>query len=272
MKSFLNATSFNVYRGTVLICLIVFVAPIDQAYAGNTGYDTVSWSRVLEKFVDERGYVNYQGLSENRNDLDHYLDMISKSGPQSNPELFPTVQHQLAYFLNAYNALVFQGVLSRGPEQSSVWSGFISGLNFFVRMKVQLDGETTNLRNLENDIIRDRFKDPRIHSALNCASISCPRLIREPYLPETLDSQLDSAMKEFVSNSSNVFVNLSNKTVFVSEIFDWFEEDFTDYEKSQGNPDPNLLDYINRYRSSTDRIDREFSVRYIEYDKGINNQ
>ena len=251
---------------------MAFISPINHVNAGDTGYDTASWSRVLENFVNDQGYVDYVGLSKNRGDLDHYLNTIEKSGPQSTPELFPTTQHQLAYYLNAYNALVFQGVLSRGPEQSSVWSGLISGLNFFVRMKVNLDGETTNLRDLENDIIRDIFEDPRIHSALNCASISCPRLIRVPYSPEKLDSQLDSAIHEFVSNSSNIAVNLSTRTVLVSEIFDWFEEDFINFEKSQGNPNPHLLDYINRFRASKDLVDREFSIQYIEYDKGINSQ
>jgi hypothetical protein len=272
MKPFLHETSSNFYCGIILICLIVFTATIDHASAGNTGYDTASWSRVLEKYVDGRGYVDYQGLNTDRDDLDRYLNTISKSGPQSNPEYFPTTQHQLAYYLNAYNALVFQGVLSRGPEQTSVWSGLISGLKFFVRMKVRLDGETTNLRDLENDIIRDRFKDPRIHSALNCASISCPRLIREPFSANILDSQLDDAMEEFVSNSSNIAVDRSSRTVFLSEIFDWFEEDFINYEKSQGNIDPRLLDYINRFRNSSDRIDRDYSIRFLEYDKGINSQ
>jgi len=273
MKPDLPGKSPRFRNGIVLFkCLMVFITVINPAVAGNTAYDTNSWSRVLESFVDDQGFVDYTGLSKNRDELDHYLKIIEDSGPQSSPEQFPTTQHQLAYYINAYNALVFQGVLSRGPEQSSVWSGFISGLNFFVRMNVELDGRTTNLRDLENEIIRDGFKDPRIHAALNCASISCPRLIRRPYDPGILDSQLDIAIHEFLSSSNNLHVNQSERTVYASKIFDWFDEDFINFEKSRGNPDPNLIDYFNRYRNSGDSIDRDFKIRFIDYDKGINSQ
>lgn len=132
--------------------------------------------------------------------LDSWLARLARQGPKSEPSLFPERNDRLAYYVNAYNALVFQGVLSRGPEKESVWKGgLFSGYSFFVSMKVRLDGETWSLKALEDDLIRKGFADPRIHAALNCASIGCPRLPREAFVPEKLEAQLDAAMREFVN-------------------------------------------------------------------------
>ena len=235
-------------------------------------YDSSPWAKVLEQFVDDKGFVDYTSLNNNREDLDNYIRILQHIGPNSRPDLFPSDKDKLAYYINAYNALVFDGVLKRGPESKSVWTGLISGLNFFVRMKVRLDGETTNLRKLENKIIRDKFKDPRIHAALVCASVSCPRLIKQPYSSQTLDQQLDMAISEFVSLQSNVKVDEENQIVYLSEIFDWFKSDFINFEKSNGLSKPVLIDYINRYRTTKEKINREYSVGFIEYNKEVNQQ
>ena len=137
-------------------------------------------------------------------------------------------------------------------------------------MKVKLDGKKTNLRNLENKIIRAKYEDPRIHAALNCASISCPRLPREPYTPDKLESQLQSSIEEFVIDENNVRVDSAKKAVYLSEIFDWFSKDFIEFEKSQGIKRPSLVDYVNRYRPVDQKIDKSFKIKFIKYDKGVN--
>ena len=237
--------------------------------------DNSLWAEVLDQYVDERGFVDYQSLNKNRMLLDQYVAAIEVNGPETSPEQFPSDAHKLAYYINAYNAMAFKGVLDRGPEQKSVWSGLIPGLNFFVRMKIKVDGNKTNLKSLEDDIVREQFGDPRIHAALNCASIGCPRLIKQPYEAERLDQQLQAAMIEFLNGAQHVQVNTAKKQVGISKIFDWFEEDFIAYEKAQGNTegskDHRLIDYINRYRSAADQIPTDFKVRILEYDKRINS-
>lgn len=232
-----------------------------------------AWGKVLAEFVDEKGFVDYQALARDRGTLDEYLGRVRSTSPDSDPGLFPSRQTELAYWINAYNAHVFNGVLDRGPETESVWSGgLISGRRFFVVRDIVVGGTKTNLKKLEDDIIRERYGDPRIHAAINCASVSCPRLPREPFLPETLDAQLDAAMREFVTTESNVEVVAAEGEVRLSKIFDWFERDFLDYEERQGNRDPRLIDYVNRYRPPGERIDRDLDVDFISYDKGINAQ
>ncbi len=209
--------------------------------------------------------MDYLGLSRNREELDRYLDSIRGTSPRSHAELFPDRNHELAYWINAYNAQVVAGVLDRGPEDKSVWSGgLISGYRFFVRRKVVLGGESVSLKKLEDDWIRAGYGDPRIHAALNCASRSCPRLPREPFVGRRLDDQLDAAMREFVADPRNVRLRDDGR-VELSKIFDWFTSDFLAEA-------PDLVAYVNRYRPSEALLPEDAEVVFLEYDKGINAQ
>jgi hypothetical protein len=230
------------------------------------------WTAVLEKFVDDRGLVDYESLAGDRAVFDRYIAAIEHSGPESHPQRFPSREDRLAYYLNAYNAQVFKGVLARGPEPTSVWRGLVSGLNFFVRMKIKIGGETMSLKRLEDKLIREQFEDPRVHAALNCASISCPRLPRKAFDPRQLDEELEAAIREFVADPRHCSVDPSRKMVQLSKIFDFFPSDFLDYEKSHGNTKPNMIDYVNRYRASDMQVPRSYKVKYLRYDKGINKQ
>lgn len=231
-----------------------------------------AWTEVLQRFVDDRGLVDYVGLAADRETFDRYVRSVETISPRSHPELFPTREAALAYYVNAYNALVFKGVLARGPEDRSVWRGLVSGFTFFVAMRVEVGGEKTSLKALEDNVIRGEFEDPRIHAALNCASIGCPRLPREAFDPEKLDAQLDQAMTEFVSDSRHVRIEAESKTVFLSKIFDWFSDDFLSEEKWRGASDPNVLDYVNRYREPGAQIPRSYKITFPDYDKAINKQ
>jgi hypothetical protein len=231
------------------------------------------WNKVLGKFVDVRGYVNYDALAKDRADLDRFLAAIERTSPRSSPELFPAKNDQLAYWLNAYNAQVFKGVLARGPEKESVWKGgLISGYSFFVGMDIVLGGEKLNLKKLEDKTVREGFKDPRVHAALNCASKSCPRLPQVAFDPEKLDEQLDEGMRGFVAEARNVMIDDVAKTVTLSKIFDWFSGDFTGYEKAHGNPDGTQADYANRYRGALPKIPKGYAMKFFEYDKSVNRQ
>ncbi len=240
-------------------CLLLLLALPLASRAEVFSHD--DWGKVLDRFVDDNGMVDYLGLAEDRELFDQYLERIKRTGPRTHPERFPNRDHELAYYMNAYNALVFEGVLARGPEEKSVWRGFISGLNFFILMDVTLEGRETNLKKLEDDIIRAEYQDPRIHAAINCASISCPRLPQEPFYGGMLQEQLDAAIKEFVNSPQHV--RIDGDAVYLSKIFDWFEEDFVAQNRS-------LVDYVNQYRQ--EKISPDLSVKYLPYNKGINHQ
>lgn len=249
-------------RATALSILAAFAV---AASASAAGFSYDDWNAILATFVDGRGYVAYQALAKDRAALDRFTDSIAKVGPKTRPDLFPTQESRLAYYLNAYNALVFKGVLARGPEKESVWSGGLvpgqTGIKFFISNKYSLDGETTGLKALEDDVVRAQFKDPRVHSALNCASKGCPRLPQKAFDPASLDAELDAAMREFVGEERNVKVDGATRTVTLSKIFDWFAADFG-----------NQIDFVNRYRPEGSKIPRDHRVAFFEYDKSINQQ
>ncbi len=254
----------------IAVGVLLLAGAVDLTMAATSAHD--DWTTVLQRFVDERGNVNYVGLAEDREVFDRYIRSIETYGPVAHPDRFPTRNEALAYYINAYNAHVFDAVLDRGPESKSVWRGLISGLKFFVRTPIVVGGKSMNLKSLEDRLIRERFHDPRIHAALNCASISCPRLQREAFEAARLDAQLDEAMSEFVGDPRHLRVHPETRMVELSKIFDWFSEDFLDYERSQGNSEPRLLDYVNRFRAVGAEIPRDFRVRFLRYDKGINKQ
>ncbi len=257
----------------ILGLLLIFALP--SVFAAEDSADLI-WAQTLEQYVNDKGFVDYDSLSKNRTEFDQYILKLQTTGPTTTPENYGSAHSQLAYYINAYNAMVFKGVLDRGPEKESVWKGWISGLNFFVRMDIVVDGKKTNLKKLEDKVVRAQFKDPRIHAALNCASVSCPRLIQEPYVAEKLDQQLDDAMHEFLNSDMHVLVNAEKQTVGLSKILDWYDSDFTAYEAQQGNTagskNSRLLNFVNRYRDKASQIPIDYKVRLLKYDKGINAQ
>lgn len=252
----------------ILAAALVAAAPAGAAEP----FSHDAWERVLEEHVDARGFVDYRALANDRADLDRYIARLRAASPESSPDLFPTRDHELAYYINAYNAWVFWGVLDRGPDIDSVWGLFGTGLSFFSGMDIELGGRETDLKELEDDVIRADYRDPRIHAALNCASVSCPRLPREAFTGPELDAQLDAAMHEFVTDPKHLEVDRGAKTVRLSKIFEWYAGDFLAHVREKGVRDPSVIDYVNLYRGDAGEIPRTYQIEYMEYDKGLNAQ
>ena len=216
-----------------------------------------SWARVLQRYVDGEGRVDFAGLSRDRADLDRYVAWIYTTGPDNHPELFPTLQHVLAYHLNAYNALAMYAVLDDGIPQSLAG---LKKISFFLLKRFQIGGGHYSLYAYENDVIR-ALGEPRVHFALNCMSVSCPRLPREPFSGEQLEAQLEQETRHFFSQSSNVLVDNADRTVYFSEILDFYPKDFLAAA-------PTLIAYANRYRTTP--VPEDYTVKFIPYDWTIN--
>lgn len=219
----------------------------------------LQWARVLERFVNDRGEVDFHRLAGERADLDAFLGYVAHVSPRTAPELFPGREAALAYYINAYNALSMSNVIDSGFPQS------LGGLNkvwFFGFKRFSVGGERMSLYALENDVIRP-FGDERVHFALNCMSVSCPRLPREPFLPGSLDRQLESAARGFFSESRNLQLLSEGKRARVSGILDFYTKDFL--AKS-----PTLIAYINKYASKS--IPEDYRIEFIDYDWTVNDQ
>jgi hypothetical protein len=247
------------------------------------------FERVLERFVDQYGQVDYTALKKNPHDLEQYYLLFATSSPDSHPELFPTEHDKLAYWINAYNAAVIKAVLTQYPIQSvedvkpPVLFFFLPRKSgFFLFQRLTFGGTPTSLYYLEHYVIRKRFADPRIHFALNCASGGCPRLPRQAFTAEHLDTQLDQAARQFMTEQRNFSIDHQARTVWLSSIFDWYKKDFVSWyqrnfpDKSLGKDDANLLDYVSLYTSpeQTQELKRAaaYTLRFVPYDWSLNDQ
>ena len=142
-------------------------------------FDHALWDRLLKTYVSESGEVDYAALKADRADLDEYVRRLGESSPTNRPEQFPDTAAELAYWLNAYNALVIRGVVDNYPTRSVTRLGYLYG--FFRRKDYIAGGTRLSLKHIEDKIIRQQYRDPRIHFGLVCASISCPLLPREAF-------------------------------------------------------------------------------------------
>lgn len=218
-----------------------------------------AWARVLERFVDARGRVDFTALARDPADLNRFVAWVYAVGPNNRPELFPTRQDQLAYHVNAYNALAMWNILKAGiPEKLGAWRRF----SFFWRDRIQVGVERMSLYTYENEIIRP-LGEPRVHFALNCMTLGCPRLPREPFHPQTLDQQLEREAQQYFAEKRNLRVDHDARTVYVSQILEWFEEDFL-------RAAPSLIAYINRYAPQP--VPADYELAFIPYDWAVADQ
>jgi len=238
-------------------------------------FDYTPLQSVLSNYVDAKGMVDYAALKRNRGDLDKMIEQISAVSPDNKPQLFPTREAKLAYWINAYNAWILRIVVDNYPTSSITKIGVIPYGAFFVK-RVSLGGERMTLRSLENDVIRARFHDPRIHFAINCASASCPPLSTRVYLPGTLDEQLDAAARKFINDNRQVRLDVGGNRIELSKIFDWYASDFTESLSSKPGGKRTVMDYIRGYldderRQALAKIPNA-KVNYQDYDWSLNDQ
>ena len=257
-----------------LLISLIGLAAMDGTSAVDGPFSHSALDSVLHQFVDEAGYVDYKALKSNRSDLDRYVQSLADVSPKSHPGRFPVREEKLAYWINAYNALVLSAVLDAYPVGSVKDIKYLSG--FFNRTWFTVGGESYTLNGIEHDILRDEFKEPRIHAAINCASVGCPRLRAAAFLPEGLDGQLEKVMFDFLNEARNVTIDQQAGVVRLSKILEWFEADFTGWlAQSEGAENPDIVDYVARYLpEEKSRLLREtdFGIAYYDYDWLLNDQ
>lgn len=218
---------------------------------------TAAWARVLVKYVDQFGMINFKELQKDNQDLLIFVSVISSVNLKefdSHPnDLGSRKNKKLAFYLNSYNALALYSVIQAGLP---LVNQGLARIQFFVFKKVQVGQRWMSLKYYEDFFIR-KEKDPRVHFALNCMAFSCPRLLNEPYRAEVLDFQLDQMTKEFLNNSKHLQVSHQDKLVRLSALFQFFPQDFLMHSDS-------LIQFINRYRE--DSIPSDYSISFLEYD------
>ncbi len=242
------------------------------------------FDRFLSRRVDDHGLVDYAVLARDPADLERYLSDVASRSPLSHPEAFPDDADRLAYWINAYNAWVLRAVLESYPVASvgDVSTPralfFLPGLaRFFVGQRVTLGGDRMSLFWLEHGVIRRGFAEPRVHFALNCASLGCPRLPREAFRPDRLEAQLEREARRFVGEVRNVRIDEAAREIWLSPIFEWYEGDFTSWLEALHPDQPaTLASYLAHYTEGELARQlaacRDCALRFVAYDWALNDR
>ena len=220
------------------------------------------WTILVKKHVSEAGLVDYKGFLKDSGALDGYLKLLSDNPPGEKW----TTSDKIAYWLNAYNAFTVKLILKHYPLKSIKDLGgkhqiiFVNtpwDIRFF-----KIGGRTMTLNRIEHRILRHNFREPRIHFALNCASMSCPKLRREAYEGARLNEQLTDQAREFLRDKSKNELNGDKPKL--SSIFDFYGMDM---KKWSGQ---SLIGFIDQY--SPVKIKEDADIDYLDYDWSLNEQ
>ena len=252
---------------------VVFAkAPLGKQWPASqqVSMDKISHARfdkLLKKYVDNDGYVNYsvwKSSSTDRKELRTYISELSRAS-LSTPA---TRNGQLAFWINAYNAVTLEGMMQEYPTTSiRNHTAKVFGYNIWKNLPFKVGNGQYSLEQIEHSILRKK-KEPRIHFAIVCASVGCPRLLNEAYTSANLESQLSNNARDFFSRPKNIRVDARNKRLYLSSILDWFGTDF-------GSSQAQQLNYLKPYLPANAKalVDAGgVRISYLDYDWGINDQ
>ena len=241
---------------------IKYLIPLNPtANSATTPPTHEGWNTLLKKYVNDQGLVNYRGLRTDSLALNAYLQDLDAHLPSSGW----SNDDRLAFWLNAYNAYTVQLIIRHYPVKSIKDLG---GDKIFVNTPwdkpfLHLGGKSYTLNDVEHRIIRKQFKDNRIHVALVCAAMSCPRLRNEAYTGPRINAQLDDQGHDFVNNPSKNKLTPIDKPQ-LSSIFNFYPKDFTK------NGTHSVQEFINRY--ATTKIKPDAPLAYLTYNWSLNEQ
>lgn len=237
----------------VLLGLFAFTQNIQ---AQSINHDT--WDELLQAYVTDDGIVDYNGFIKEKAKFETYLQLLSNNPPQRSWKR----TEQLAYWINAYNAFTVKLIVDHHPVKSikDIKRG-VPFVNTVWDIKfIEIGGSKYDLNKIEHGILRKRFKEPRIHFAVNCASASCPPLLNHAFTGDKLYAQLNQQAKSFLSDTSkNKF---SDNNMQLSKIFKWFKKDFTKKES--------LKEFLAKYAPAS--FNKNAKISYLKYDWRLNDQ
>ncbi len=239
--------------GIIVIMLITFALLL----FANFGWANTEFNKPFNDALKgnvRNGEVNYKAIKDNPS-FQIYIESLK------NEPTFENKIQEVAYWINAYNALVIKGILEGGSP-----SNFFSRQRFFKNDKYELAGKHISLNDLEHKVIIP-LDEPRIHFAINCASSSCPKLRPSVFNADMLDKQLTDAAYAFINDTMRNYFDPATKIAYISKIFDWFERDFV---KHSGSVEEYIAQYINDKTIAEDLRAGNYKIKYLKYDWTLN--
>jgi hypothetical protein len=227
--------------------------------AGSTPPSHQLWNELLKSNVKSDGQVDYKGFIREKPKLEKYLKLLSENAPDRKTW---SKNEQLAYWINVYNAYTVKLIVDFYPTKSIRDLGprikipLIKDVWHYKFFKIA--GVEMSLDEVEHSILRKEFEEPRIHFAINCASVSCPSLLNEAFVAANLENQLTRVTTTFINDPTRN--KISSQSAQLSSIFSWFKGDFT----KKGT----LIEFLNRY--SKVKISPNARISFLDYNWNLN--
>lgn len=250
---------------TVFMAMLSVTALAAEELSGiqraDASVDHSAFDALLSAYV-RQGRVDYAGLKNKAQDLEAYLDTLAdvEIGGLRRDE-------RLALYINAYNAATLMLILEHYPGIKSIRD--IPEAKRWQDPRWVIAGRQLSLDDIEHQVLRKRFGEPRIHFAIVCASIGCPPLRAEAFVADKIEKQLDDQARQFNRNQQYVRWAADTNTLYISTIYDWFAEDF---EKAGGN----VLQFIVHYAEpdvarQVQSLHSKPNIQYLDYDWSLND-
>jgi len=227
-------------------------------------FDHSKFDQALKKYVDDKGLVDYNSIAKDSG-FSEYVQSLQTAKVEEFSR-----DGQLAFWINGYNAVTIDKVIKKKPKKS-VRETFIPGVwtatKFFTSREHIVAGKRLSQDDIEHEILRKQFKDPRIHFAIICASMGCPPLPRLAYTEENVQTRLEEETRKYLNSPRGTRIDRAENTLHVSKLFDWFA---TDFIQKSGSTLAFMRLYLNEETLSF--LERDPMISYLEYNWALNAQ
>jgi hypothetical protein len=263
-------------RATISIALCAAFLPATAVFGQSFDHNYSAWEVLLKKHVrwlpdNKQSRANYKGFAADRAELSKVLEGFS-AVTQVQFNGFSKDQ-QMAFLINAYNAFTVEIILTKYPDIKSIkeLGSFNRGPwknEFFTLL-----GAKHHLDWIEHEQLRPKYAEPRVHVAVNCASIGCPALFPEAFTASKMDAMLEDGMRRFLGDRTRN--RYDNGKLQVSNIFKWFREDFEKGNKGFTKLEDVFAKYAELLTSDTAAQAqikaKTVSISHLDYDWSIND-
>jgi hypothetical protein len=257
----------------LLTALLLFIAAFAQAQSFDHGY--TAWDGLVKKHVkwlpdNKQSRVDYAAFAKDRAELKKVLDALS-AVPKATFDGWSKEQ-RMAFLINAYNAFTVEVILTKYPDIKSIKELGLFNRGPWKNEFFTLLGAKHHLDWIEPEELRPKYADPRVHAAVNCASIGCPALRNEAFTAAKLDAQLEDGMMRFLSDRTRNRV--ADGKLQVNSIFKWFQEDFEKGHKGFSKVEDVFAKYAAQLSDKPEEQAaikaKSLPVTHLDYDWSLN--
>jgi len=247
----------------IFAVFILFVAGACRSGLA-AGFDHSKFDRILKTYVNQKGLVDYNGIAADQS-FKKYMESLQSARTDSMSR-----DGQLAFWINAYNAVTIDKVIKWKPKKSvreTIVPGIWTSTKFFTTREHIVAGKSLSPDDIEHEILRKQLKDFRIHFAIICASSSCPRLPRFAYTAVNVQAKLESETRKYLNSERGTKIDAAQNTLYLSKLFDWFAGDF---ESRSGSIQNFMKPYLNA--KTLEFWGKGPKIKFLPYDWSLNAQ